>query len=59
MNTKLMVAAFAAAVMSVSAFADKVTLKDGSIIIGTAGDFAGDKLKFSSPDAGDLQLEVA
>lgn len=58
MNTKLIAAAFAAA-CAASALADKVTLKSGSFLTGTAGDIAGDKLKFKSDDLGDVEIAVA
>ena len=58
MNTKLLAAAFAAA-CAASALADKVTLKSGSFLTGTAGEVAGDKLKFASDDLGDIEIAVA
>ena len=58
MNTKLLAAAFAAA-CAASALADKVTLKSGSFLTGTAGEGAGDKLKFASDDLGDIEIAVA
>ena len=57
MNTKLLAAAFAAA-CAASALADKVTLKSGSFLTGTAGEVAGDKLKFASDDLGDIEIAV-
>ena len=58
MKTKMMAAALVAAVAASSAFADKVTLMSGSHLTGTAGDFAGGKLKFKSDELGDLEIPV-
>ncbi len=58
MNTKIMVAALAAAVAAGTAFADKVTLKSGSYLTGSAGDFAGEKLKFKSDELGDVEIPL-
>lgn len=58
MKTKLMVAALAAAVAASSAHADRVTLKSGSFLTGSAGEFSGDKLKFKSDELGDVEVPV-
>lgn len=58
MNTKLIVAAVAAAMGVSCAFADKVTLKSGSFLTGTAGVFADGKLKFASDELGDIEVPV-
>lgn len=54
---KLMLVAVALA--SCAAFADKITLKSGSTLSGTAGEIAGDKLKFASDDLGDILVPLA
>ena len=58
MNTKLLAAVLVAATAT-AALADKVTLKSGSFLTGTAGEIAGDKLKFKSDDLGDVEIAVA
>lgn len=58
MKTKLMAAAVAATVAAI-AQADKVTLKSGSFLTGTAGDIAGEELKFKSDDLGDVSIKIA
>jgi len=56
MKTTLMaVAALAAA----CAFADKVTLKSGSYLTGTAGLIQDGELQFKSDDLGDLKIKIA
>ena len=52
----LVIAALAAVAMS--AYADKVTLKSGSIITGTAGEVRDGVLTFASDDFGELALNV-
>lgn len=58
MNTKLLATVLSAA-CAAAALADKVTLKSGSFLTGTAGEITGDKLKFKSDDLGDVEIAVA
>ncbi|MCR5413242.1 MAG: DUF481 domain-containing protein [Kiritimatiellae bacterium] len=58
MKTKLLFAALAAAISAGSAMADKVTLKSGSVLTGSAGTFEGDALNFASDDLGDMKIPV-
>ena len=58
MNTKTLAAAFAAALVACGAFADKVTMKSGSVVTGTADVMRDGKLKFKSDDLGDLVIDV-
>lgn len=59
MKVNTLVAAAVAALATVSAQADKVTLTSGSTLTGTAGILNGDKLEFKSDDLGDLKIDVA
>ena len=47
MNTKTLAAAFAAALVACGAFADKVTMKSGSVVTGPADVMRDGKLKFT------------
>ena len=47
-----------AALVAVSAFADKVTLKSGSFLKGTAGGIQDGALKFKSDDLGDISIKI-
>ncbi len=58
MKLKLVLAAFAAALATSAALADKVTLKSGSFLTGTAGVFADGKLKFASDELGELAIQI-
>ncbi len=58
MNTKLLFAAFAAALATVPALADKITLKSGSTLTGTAGEVVDGALKFASDDLGDITIKL-
>lgn len=58
MKTKTLAAAFAAAIAATAA-ADKVTLKSGSYLTGTAGAVAGDEIAFASDDLGDIKIKIA
>ncbi len=58
MNTKLILATLVA-LTSATLLADKVTLKSGSVLTGTAGQFAGGALNFTSDDLGKLTIPVA
>ncbi len=58
MKTKTMLAALAALAAVSSVFADKVTLKSGSVLTGTAGRFAGGSLKFTSDDLGAIDIPI-
>lgn len=59
MNMKTAAAAFAAAALAVSAAqADKVTLKSGSFLTGTAGEISGGEIKFKSDDLGDISIKI-
>ncbi len=59
MNTKCILAALAATLMASSALADKVILKSGSSLTGTAGAFADGKLTFTSDDLGEVKIPMA
>lgn len=59
MKTQLLTAAFVAALAATSAYADKVTLKSGSVLTGTAGVLADGKLKFAADDGlGDVLIPI-
>ena len=58
MKVKLIVAAFAAAVAANLSFADKVTLKNGSSLLGDAGLFQDGKLVFNATDIGEVKIPV-
>lgn len=58
MNTKTMIAALAAVIAVGGAFADKVTMKSGSVVTGTAGVMRDGKLQFKSDDLGDLEIDI-
>jgi len=58
MKTQLLIATIVATLAATVALADKVTLVSGSTLTGTAGDFSGGKLKFTSDDLGDLTIDV-
>lgn len=58
MKLKLLVAAFVAAFSATLAFADKVTLKSGSYLLGEAGLFKDGKLQFKSQDLGDVEIAI-
>ncbi len=57
MNIKTILAAVMMLAVS-SVLADKVTLKSGSFLTGTAGVFADGKLKFTSDELGELAIPV-
>ncbi len=57
MKHRLLAAAAAAAFASL-AMADKVTLKSGSFLTGTAGEISGDAIKFKSDDLGDMTIKL-
>ena len=59
MQTKLLTATVVATLAATVAFADKVTLVSGSYLTGTAGDFDGNTLKFTSDDLGEVAIDVA
>ena len=58
MKSRLLTAAAAAAIASF-AMADKVTLKSGSFLTGTAGEISGETIKFKSDDLGDIVIKLA
>ncbi len=58
MKTQLLTATIVATLAATVALADKVTLVSGSTLTGTAGDFSGGKLKFTSDDLGDISIDV-
>ena len=58
MNTKTLAAALAAALVACGAFADKVTMKSGSVVTGKADVMRDGKLKFKSDDLGDLEIDI-
>ena len=58
MKVKLLVAAFVAAFSATLAFADKVTLKSGSTLLGDAGLFQDGKLVFNVQDIGEVKIPV-
>ena len=45
-----------AAIAAATAFADKVYLKSGSVLTGTGAVTAGDKVKFTSDDLGEIEI---
>ena len=45
--------------MSVALMADKVYLKSGSVLSGTAGDVSGDSIIFNSDDLGELKIALS
>ena len=51
--------AAAAAIAAGAAFADTVTLKGGSVLVGETGTISGDTIKFKSDDIGELNLKLA
>ncbi len=58
MNIKTILAAFLSLATVSSVFADKVMLKSGSVLTGTAGQFAGGALNFMSDDLGALTIPI-
>ncbi len=58
MKLKFLFTVVLAGTSAVVAFADKVMLKSGSILTGTAGQFAGDALKFTSDDLGAVDIPI-
>ena len=52
---KRLILAFAA-IAAASAFADRVVMKSGSVLTGSGAVIAGDKVKFTSDDLGDVEL---
>ncbi len=50
---------FGAAMAAGFAFADKVTLKSGSLLVGEAGLIQDGKLKFKATDIGDVEIAVS
>ncbi|MGN0855626.1 MAG: YdiY family protein [Kiritimatiellia bacterium] len=58
MNTRFLIAVLCAT-CTATVLADKVTLKSGSFLTGTAGEIAGDRLKFKSDDLGEVEIAVA
>ena len=59
MQTKLLTATVVATLAATVALADKVTLVSGSYLTGTAGDFDGNTLKFTSDDLGEVAIDVS
>ncbi len=59
MNTKIILAAVAATLTASVALADKVILKSGSSLTGTAGVFVDGQLSFDSDDLGAIQIPIA
>ena len=57
MKTTITAVAFAAA-LSATVFADKVTLKSGSVLTGEAGEISGDEIAFKSDDLGDIKIKL-
>jgi putative salt-induced outer membrane protein YdiY len=49
----------AAALAATGVFADKVVLKSGSFLTGTAGAVSGDSLVFTSDDLGEVKIKLA
>lgn len=58
MNTRLLAAVLTAALAVTAAQADKVLLKSGSSLTGTAGKIDGDKLVFTSDDIGEVKIDL-
>lgn len=58
MTTKTIIMAAAIAAASMSAFADKVTLKSGSFLTGTADVIRDGVLTFKSDDLGEVEIKV-
>ena len=48
-----------AALTATGVFADKVVLKSGSFLTGTAGAVSGDSLVFTSDDLGEVKIKLA
>ena len=59
MQTKLLTATVVATLAATVALADKVTLVSGSYLTGTAGDFDGNTLTFTSDDLGEVAIDVS
>ena len=55
---KLGIAA-AVAIAAGATFADKVTMKGGSVLVGETGAISGDVIKFKSDDLGEMDLKIA
>ncbi|MBQ6457487.1 MAG: DUF481 domain-containing protein [Kiritimatiellae bacterium] len=58
MKTKLMSAAVVAAIAATAAFADKVTLQSGSVLVGNAGAIRNGKLEFKTDELGELKIDI-
>ncbi|MBR4604354.1 MAG: DUF481 domain-containing protein [Kiritimatiellae bacterium] len=58
MKTKLMSAAIVAAIAATAAFADKVTLQSGSVLVGNAGAIRNGKLEFKTDELGELKIDI-
>lgn len=58
MKTKLMSAALVAALVASAAFADKVTLQSGSVLVGDAGVIRDGKLTFKTAELGEVKIPV-
>ena len=59
MNTKMLTAACVAALATSCAFADKVTFKSGSVLIGETDVIRDGKLTFKSDDVGKVEIDIA
>lgn len=59
MKTKMLTAAFVAAIAATSAFADKVTFKSGSFLTGETDVIRDGKLTFKSDDVGKIEIDIS
>ncbi len=53
-----MSAAIVAAIAATAAFADKVTLQSGSVLVGNAGAIRNGKLEFKTDELGELKIDI-
>ena len=53
-----MSAAVVAAIAATAAFADKVTLQSGSVLVGNAGAIRNGKLEFKTDELGELKIDI-
>ena len=58
MKTKMLTAAFVAAIAASAAYADKVTFKSGSFLTGETGAIRDGKLFFKSDDIGEVKIDI-